>query len=67
MKLKDIIEKHKITTISEKLKIPQTTLRRWIRNEQLTGHIKFIELLIYLDIDIKEFIEDYKKKNEPWN
>lgn len=59
MKLSEIIDKNKVKTISEKLDIPETTLRRWIRHENISNHTKFIELLLYLDVDIEEFIKKY--------
>lgn len=61
MKLNDIINKTKIKTISETLDIKLSTLYRWINNEQIDKHIKFIELLIYLNVDIEDFVKQYKK------
>lgn len=62
--LKKILIKHKIKTISKELDIKVSTLYRWINNEKINNHVKFIELLIYLNVDIQKFLECYKNNKE---
>lgn len=64
MKLINLIDKHKIATIVTTLGIPKTTLYRWLNHQSIESHIKFIELLKYLDVDIDEFIVSYKKSHK---
>lgn len=57
--LKKKIQQYNITEISKKLKLSRQTVNRWINEDNIDKHIKFIQLLQYLDIDIDEFIKKY--------
>lgn len=62
MKLIDIVNKTKASTIIKELNIPKATLYRWLNHEGINKHVKFIKLLKYLKVDINEFLKEYDNK-----
>lgn len=57
------IEERKIKFISENLKIPKSTIYRWMNMEKIDKYIKFIKMWKQLGIDIDKIIEIYEKKS----
>lgn len=49
--------------ISEKLQISDRTLYNWTNYENIDNIIKFIDLLKFLNININDFLNDYKKNS----
>lgn len=61
--LKNKIVKYDVKEIAKKIGVPKSTIYRWIRLENLNNTIKFLEFINHIDVDTKEFIEWYKKRN----
>lgn len=61
--LRNKITKYDVKEIAKKIDVPESTIYRWIRLENLNNTIKFLEFIAYLEIDVKDFIEWYKKKD----
>lgn len=59
--IKKILDENNIKKISKELNIPIATIYRWINNEGIERQIKFIKLLYRLNIDPKEFINEYER------
>lgn len=54
--IKDRIDKFQIDNISKILDIPKATIYRWLKEDN-EDKIKFIKLLIYLEIDPVEYVK----------
>lgn len=57
------INKFKVANISDALDIPQSTLYSWL-NEDDSDRKKFMQLLVYLEIDLYEYCGMKKGVND---